>query len=89
MSSLAKYLVINGFSVSGSDRVLSETTEYLSQIGCEIFIGHNEKNIENCDVIIYNSAINNDNVELKRAIELKKCVIKRVELLNMILSSFE
>ena len=89
MSSLAKYLVINGFSVSGSDRVLSETTEYLSQIGCEIFIGHNAKNIENCDVIIYNSAINNDNVELKRAIELKKCVIKRVELLNMILSSFE
>ncbi len=89
MSALAKYLVINGFSVSGSDKTKSESTEYLSEIGCEIFIGHNAKNVENSEVIIYNSAINCDNVELNHAIELKKCVLKRVELLNMILSSFE
>ena len=88
MSALAKYLIINGFEVSGSDSSESSSTEYLKSLGCNVFIGHSERNVKGQDIIIYNSAIDENNPEMLKAKELRLCILKRVELLQMIISSF-
>lgn len=89
MSALAKYLIINGFSVFGSDKVKNDAIIYLEKIGCKIYPYQDKNNIVDCDIIIYNSAINENHPELAYARELNKCIIKRVELLQMIASSFD
>ena len=44
MSGLAKYLLEEGFNVSGSDIKENKNTIALAQMGAEIFIGHKEDN---------------------------------------------
>lgn len=88
MSALAKFFIINGYYVSGSDKVSSQTTSALKELGCEIFIGHDKNNLKNADIVVYNSAIDNNNEELKFAIENNLLIIKRVDLLQIVASSF-
>ena len=46
VSALARYYLINGHYVSGSDLVSSEITEALKKLGAKIFIGkHKAKNL--------------------------------------------
>lgn len=73
MSALAKILLESGLKVTGSDIVESKTTEDLKKLGAEIFIGHDENNVESvkCDAIVYSSAIALDNPEMLKAAELK------------------
>ena len=43
LSSLAKYMLRMGFTVSGSDARDSVYTEELKRLGASVFIGHSEK----------------------------------------------
>jgi UDP-N-acetylmuramate--alanine ligase len=81
MSGIAEILLSQGFEISGSDRALSEITKRLSDIGIEIFEGHSPENLHNVDVLVYSSAVNIDNPEVKAAIEKKIPIIKRSEML--------
>lgn len=81
MSGLAEILWSRGFKVSGSDISLSEVTNRLSELGMEIYEGHSQENINDVDVLVYSSAVNIDNPEVKAAIDLKIPVIKRSEML--------
>lgn len=81
MSGLAEILVSQGFEVSGSDLSSSDITERLKSLGIKVFEGHSRKNLENVDVVVYSSAVNADNPEVKEAIERKIPVIKRAEML--------
>lgn len=81
MSGLAEILWSRGFKVSGSDISLSEVTNRLSELGMEIYEGHSQENIKDVDVLVYSSAVNIDNPEVKAAIDLKIPVIKRSEML--------
>lgn len=89
MSALAKYLIINGFKVGGSDTQQNSISTYLQSLGCEIFAIHSENNIKNYNIIVYNSAINQTNPELVFAKKENKVIIKRIELLQMIAKGFE
>lgn len=81
MSGLAKYLLQEGFSVSGSDISESKYTKQLVELGGKIFIGHDAKNVPQNAVVVVSSAIRENNVELMRARELGLPVYHRSDLL--------
>src|ERR1035437_6911331 len=82
MSGIAEILLSQGFEISGSDRALTDITKRLSDIGIKIYEGHSSDNLNNADVLVYSSAVNIDNPEVKAAIERKIPVIKRSEMLD-------
>jgi UDP-N-acetylmuramate--alanine ligase len=81
MSGIAEILLDQGFEVSGSDRQLSEITERLTKLGAKIYKGHAAKNLDEADVVVYSSAVHQDNPELIAASEKKIPVIRRAEML--------
>lgn len=82
MSGIAEVLLAMNFKVSGSDKLLSETTDRLQNLGAEIFEGHSEENIkDDVDVVVYSSAVTQDNVEIIEAKRRKIPVIRRAEML--------
>lgn len=91
MSALAKLLFRNGYKVSGSDRVKSETTETLSYIGIPVFIGvdENRSDLFNADVVVYTDAIPPTNTEFLSARRLEKVILSRAELLQAVSRSFK
>jgi len=80
MSALAKLLLEMGYSVSGSDLAPSDITRHLEELGAEISIGHNAGNVRGRDVVIYSTAIPEENDELRAGKEAGK-VLHRSELL--------
>ena len=89
MSGLAKLLHENNFLIQGSDMKENDQIKKLKNLGINIFVGHNSKNISNCNLIVKSSAIKNDNVEIKEAINKSIPVISRAELLsNMMQNSY-
>lgn len=88
MSALAQYLNFKGYFVTGSDKISSETIKRLKSDGICVFIGHSEQNVAGADVVIYSSAISNDNPELQFAIDNKLPCVKRSALLKIISNSF-
>lgn len=89
MSAIAKVLIYNGISVSGSDSARSKSTDELSGIGAAIFIGHSASNIANPDLVVYTAAIGDDNPELMRARQLGIKTVSRAEMLGMIMKNYK
>lgn len=81
MSGMAELLLNQGYTVSGSDRQLTEVTDRLAQLGATIYEGHQAEHVENADVVVYSSAVTPDNIEVKTAKEKNIPVIKRAEML--------
>lgn len=90
MSALAEFLTSEGFRVSGSDSKKSHITENLRSKGIYIYYGHDGKNIEGADLVIYTDAISTDNVELKAAMKSTDMVIvDRAEFLGQLMKAFD
>jgi len=82
MSGIAEILLDQAFSITGSDRQLSEVTEHLRDLGAAIYEGHSALNVEpDVDVLVYSSAVPPDNPELVEARRRKIPVIRRAEML--------
>ena len=72
VSALAQYYLSKGHQVSGSDLVASEITDFLKQKGIKILIGNFAKNIEkDFDLVVHSPAVKKDNLEYKKAKQLK------------------
>jgi UDP-N-acetylmuramate--alanine ligase len=82
MSGIAEVLSNLGYSVSGSDRALSATTERLAGLGVEVRIGHEASHVEGADVVVTSSAIRQDNPELVAARAARIPVVPRAEMLG-------
>ena len=90
MSGLAGILKNAGFSVSGSDRGVSDVTGMLEDEGIRCMIGQRSGNItEDIDLVVYTAAIKEDNPELVRAKELGIPVMTRAQLLGQIMKNYE
>lgn len=63
MSGLALLFHDKGYYVQGSDAKHTPFVEALENKGIKVFIGHDAKNVEGCDLLIYSAAIPEDNVE--------------------------
>ncbi|WP_456381728.1 UDP-N-acetylmuramate--L-alanine ligase [Persephonella sp.] len=81
MNGIAQVLLNQGFTVSGSDLKESQTVINLREMGARVFIGHDPKNVEGADVVVYSSAVKDDNPELVRARQLGIPTIPRGEML--------
>lgn len=86
MSGCAKYLLKKGYKVSGSDIEDSKYLNPLREMGAEIFIGHDEKNIKDKKnlVVVVSTAIHKDNPELIKAKKLGLKIFHRSDLLSYI-----
>lgn len=81
MSGIAEILLSLGFRVSGSDLKASATTQRLGQLGAKIWIGHHSDHLEKADVVVFSSAVSQENPELVAARERLIPVISRAEML--------
>ena len=81
-SGVAEILHLLGYKVSGSDIQGSERITYLRTLGVQISIGHDESNVdEKIKVVVYSSAIGQNNPEVIKAQKLQIPLIKRGEML--------
>lgn len=82
MSGIAEVLCNLGFIVTGSDMKRSRNTERLEQLfGVGIAEGHRAENIGSAQVVVYSSAVKDDNPEIIAARESGIPVIPRAEML--------
>ena len=81
MSGIAELLMNLGFKITGSDINRSENVKRLESNGIKISIGHQSKNINNADAVVYSSAVPSDNPEIIAAIKKSIPVIRRAEML--------
>ncbi|MCC7430227.1 UDP-N-acetylmuramate--L-alanine ligase, partial [bacterium] len=82
MSGIAELLLIRGYKISGSDAKLSPITERLASLGAKIYEGHNSENVKDAEVVVYSSAVSEENPELVLAREKFVPTIKRAEMLG-------
>lgn len=87
MSGMAELLINLGYSISGSDLKQSDRTVHLQSIGAKINIGHSKNNIQNTDLAVYSSAVNENNCEIVESKNKKIPVIKRAEMLGELLKT--
>ena len=85
MSGIAKLLLIRGIGVSGSDLKETKITDELKKLGAQVFIGHNLRNIQGASLIIYSSAIKEDNPEIVEAKRQGIPLIKRAQALAQLM----
>ena len=86
MSALAETFLELGFSVQGSDKVESPSLERLRTKGIKAFVGHAASQIQpGSDAVIYSAAVNSDNPELVRSRELGIPVVRRADLLGLLM----
>jgi len=82
MSGIAEILLDQGFTISGSDKSLSEVTERLQSLGAIIYEGHRAENVApDVDTVVYSSAVAAENPEVQEAIRRKIPVVRRAEML--------
>jgi UDP-N-acetylmuramate--alanine ligase len=81
MSGIAEVLCNLGFQVSGSDLSKSKNTDRLEKLGASIFEGHSAENVGEAQVVVYSSAVKEDNPEIVRARENQIPIIPRAEML--------
>jgi len=82
MSGIAEVLLANGFRVSGSDLSSGSTTQRLAKLGATIYQGHAATNLEeSISLLVYSSAVSQENPELLEARRRGLPVIPRAEVL--------
>ncbi len=89
MSSLAKLLKADGHIISGSDMNYSDNVKKLEKLGIDIYVGHSENNIKNCDMVVYTAAVKEDNPELIKARKLNILTVERCDLLGEIMRGYK
>lgn len=81
MSGLAKYLLENGYEVSGSDVCDSKYVQKVKKLGATVHIGHKAENVPSDCIVIASTAIREDNPEIVRAKELGLKIYHRSDML--------
>ncbi len=81
MSGIAEILLSMGIKVSGSDLRRGPVTDRLSQLGAQVYEGHQASNVAGATVVVTSSAVSPSNPEVVEARALKIPVIQRAEML--------
>jgi UDP-N-acetylmuramate--alanine ligase len=86
LSAIARILLENGYTVSGSDRADTPLTRELNTAGVKVYIGHDACNIQGADLILRSSAVNNQNPEVAAALAAGIPVMKRSDFLPILMA---
>ncbi|MGR8946876.1 MAG: UDP-N-acetylmuramate--L-alanine ligase [Gammaproteobacteria bacterium] len=81
MSGIAEVFRNLGYRVTGSDLAKNRMTEHLESIGVGVVFEHAAANIVDADVVVYSSAVNDQNPELIAAREARIPIVPRAEML--------
>ena len=81
MSGLAEVLLNMGYQVTGSDLKSSDVTDRIVAAGGRVFLGHAASNIEGAQVVVYSSAVKDENPEMVAARTANLPVIARADML--------
>jgi len=81
MCGVAEVLLNQGYAITGSDIKVSNNTKRLASMGAQVFIGHAGKNVKSADAVVYSSAIDMKNPEIRAAVAKSKPLIPRAEML--------
>lgn len=81
MCGIAEVLNNLGYKVTGSDLNNGPTVRRLLDLGLTIHLGHKKENISNAQVVVYSSAVSDQNPEIKAARAAMIPVIPRAEML--------
>lgn len=85
MCGIAEVLINQGYKISGSDLHETAVTKRLSDFGACIFFSHDAGNVENADVVVVSSAINEQNPEIVEARKKRIPIVPRAEMLAEIM----
>ena len=88
MSGLAKYLLEDGHTVSGSDIVAGKYSSMVQDLGATVNIGHKADNLpDDTNTVVVSTAIKESNPELKKAKDLGIKIYHRSDLLEEVAKS--
>ena len=88
MGALAQLVLAKGNEVSGSDLRDNQIVKSLRDLDVKVFLEHDPQNIEGADYIVFSSAIDENNPEMKAAIRRDVPVMQRAELLAELMEDF-
>lgn len=86
MSGIAELLLNLKFYITGSDIRQSQNVKRLESRGIRISMNHNADNVKDVDVVVYSSAVKQNNPELIAAHKKNIPVIRRAEMLAELIS---
>lgn len=86
LSAIARFLLEQGYHVSGSDRALSTLAVDLINDGAIITVGHAAENVVGADWVVRSSAIPDDNSEVVAALAADIPVYKRADFLGRLMA---
>ena len=87
MSGLARLLLQQGHTVTGSDLAPNGETTGLRKLGAKTFVGHAAKQVRpDTDLVVFSSAITAANEELRAAADLKIPAVRRGLLLTALMT---
>ena len=89
VSAVARILLEQGVSVSGSDVRESQITLELESMGASVTIGHAPANVKGVDLVVHSTAIPNTNCELVEARNTGIRIVHRSEILGAIVANHE
>ena len=87
MSGIAELMHKIGYTVLGSDIIESENIKRLRENGIIVKIGHHKKNIGNVNAVVYSSAVNQNNPEIKEAKKNKIPIVSRADMLGELMKN--
>jgi UDP-N-acetylmuramate--alanine ligase len=85
LSAIARVLLESGYTVSGSDQLLSDLAQDVQEAGAEVFVGHNAENVRGAELVIRSSAVPDDNPEVIAARKADIPVLKRADYLGRLM----
>jgi len=85
MSGIAAIMMKQGYRVSGSDIKESLITGKLSSLGIKVRLGHDASYISDAEIVVYSSAVREDNPELQAAKAKGLRILKRAEALAQLM----
>lgn len=89
MNSLAELLLSMGVPVTGSDRLHTDVTDRLEQLGARITYAHLAENVEGAALVVRTAAVHDDNPEMVRAHEKGIPVMERAEAWGHLMRDYE
>ena len=84
MSGIARMMLADGMTVTGSDRSESDTVASLRELGADIWVGHDGDRLPDVDAVVVTSALWPDNPELVAATRRRIPVLHRSQALHLL-----
>ena len=88
MSPLAEILHAKGYQITGSDRSESDNFHRVKAMGAQVYLGHDAKNVQGADLVVYTAAVSEDNPELVAAKQLDIPLLERAKVLGAITRTY-